>query len=490
MKRLAGGAALGSLLVIMACGQSNTYAPPPPPQVTVAKPVRQLVADYLEFTGNTQAINTVQLVARVQGYLDKILFKDGDMVKKGQLLFLIQQDTYQYQLNQAEAQILQNKANWEHAVIETNRYTKLVQQKAAAQTDLDNWKYQRDAYLAAMKQAQAARDLAKLNLGYARVTAPFNGRMGRHLVDVGNLVGPGQPTASVQPTASGQTTSSGPAITSGQSTTSGQATVLAEINQIDPLYVYFTINEQDLYRVVGETGLSPARAQNLKIPLYLGLINEAGYPHKGYLDFAAISLTPTTGTLSLRGIFPNPDGKIEAGSFARIKAPVEGSRKETILVPDVAVGYDQQGPYVLVVGENNIVQRQGVEIGAKVGDLRAIEGGLKGDESVVVSGMLKAIPGRPVKPVMENQGGAPAERQGKAPGATPTPAPAATPAGSQAAPQGDKPNGTAATTAEPPESAAAAPRAEAPAATQAPLAGNPAPGSGAPQGKKKIKSAS
>src|SRR3974390_356170 len=180
--RLAGWAMTSALLLIMACGESNVYAPPPPPKVTVVQPVRQPVTDYLEFTGNTQAINTVQLVARVQGYLDKILFKDGDIVKKGQLLLLIQLDTYQYQLHQAEAQILQQKANYDHAVIETARYTKLVQQKAAAQTDLDNWTYQRDAYLAAMKAAQAARDLAKLNLDYTRVTAPFTGRMGRHLV--------------------------------------------------------------------------------------------------------------------------------------------------------------------------------------------------------------------------------------------------------------------------------------------------------------------
>ncbi len=413
MGKRAGGAILGGLLLfIMACGQSNTYAPPPPPKVTVVQPVRQPVTDYLEFTGNTQAINTVQLVARVQGYLDKILFKDGDVVKKGQLLILIQQDTYQYQLHQAEAQILQQKANYDHAAIETVRYTKLVQQKAAAQTDLDNWRFQRDAYLAAMKSAQAARDLAKLNLEYTRVVAPFTGRMGRHLVDVGNLVGPGQPTTSGQPIASGQPTASG------QSPTSGQATVLAEINQIDPFYVYFTINEQDLYRVVGQTGLSPAQTQNLKIPLYLGLINETGYPHKGYLDFAAITLTPTTGTLSLRGIFPNPDGKIQSGSFARIKAPVVGSKKETLLVPDVAVGYDQQGPYVLVVDDKNVVERRSVKTGPKVGDRRVIEEGLQGEEWVIVNGMLRAMPGRPVTPVKEVQGETPA---GTTPGGGPSP---------------------------------------------------------------------
>ena len=185
-RKLTDCAIVCGLLAIMACGERNVYAPPPPPRVTVSQPERQPVADYLEFTGNTEAINTVQLKARVQGYLEKILFKDGDMVKKGQLLFIIQQNTYQDQLAQAEAQVLQQKANYDHAVIETARYGRLVQQKAAAQTDLDNWRFQRDAYRAGLKNAQAAQKLAKLNLDYTEIRAPFDGRMGRHLVDEGN----------------------------------------------------------------------------------------------------------------------------------------------------------------------------------------------------------------------------------------------------------------------------------------------------------------
>ena len=178
-----GWAGLGFMLamVICACGERNVYAPPPPPRVTVAQPSRQTVVDYLTFTGNTQAIKTVQLKARVQGFLEKILFKDGDMVKKGQLLFLIQQNTYQDQLEQAKARVLQQKANLDHAVIETDRFTKLVKQKAAAQLDLDNWKFQQDAFRAGMLAAQAAQKLARLNLDYTQVTAPFDGRIDRHL---------------------------------------------------------------------------------------------------------------------------------------------------------------------------------------------------------------------------------------------------------------------------------------------------------------------
>lgn len=369
MGKLAGWAALGGLLLVFGCGQSNVYVPPPPPRVTVAHPVRQPVVDYLEFTGNTQAIKTVQLRARVQGFLDKILFKDGDMVKKGQLLFIIQQNTYQDQLAQAEAQILQQKANYDHAVIETARYTRLVQQKAAAQTDLDTWRYQRDASKAAMLAAQSASNLAKLNLDYTRVTAPFNGRIGRHLVDVGNLVG------------------------------AGEFTLLANLNQIDPLYAYFTINEQDLLRVTGQTGLSPAQAQNLKIPLDIGLANETGYPHKGYFDFAAITLTPTTGTLQIRGIFPNPDGKILPGLFARGRTPIVGSEKTALVAPEVALAYDQLGPYVLVVDDHNVVQHRSVKLGVRVDGSRVVQEGLHDKDWVIIQGQLQAFPGKQVNPV-------------------------------------------------------------------------------------------
>jgi RND family efflux transporter MFP subunit len=356
-------------LVIPACGERNVYAPPPPPKVTVSQPVVRSVVDYLEFTGNTQAINTVELRARVQGYLEKVYFKDGDPVKKGQSLFLIQQDTYQAQLKQAEAQILQQKANLEHAILETARYTKLVQKEAASQTDLDNWRFQKDSLQAAVLAAEANRDLAGLNLDYTTVTAPFDGRIGRRLVDPGNLVG------------------------------AGEFTALARVNQINPLYVYFTISERDLLQVVGETGISAAQAEQIKIPLALGLANETGYPHQGHLDFAAISLSPTTGTLELRGIFPNPDGKMLPGLFARVRAPILGSEKPSLVIPEAAVGYDQLGPYVLVVGSNKIVERRPVKLGAREDSSHVVREGLTGEDWVIVNGQMQAVPGRAVNPV-------------------------------------------------------------------------------------------
>jgi RND family efflux transporter MFP subunit len=379
------GVGLGLLLTLAACGERNAYKPPPPPQVTVTRPERRPVTGYLEFTGNTQAINTVTLKARVQGFLEKVFFQDGDRVKKGQLLFLIQPNTYEDQLRQAVAQILQQEANFRYALIQVGRYTKLVQQKAGAQSDLDNWRFQRDSSQAQVLGAKANRDLAALNLGYTKVTAPFDGRIDRRLVDPGNLVG------------------------------AGEFTPLAQINQIDPIYVYFTINEADLLRVMGQTGKLPGEVGKTKVPLDFGLANESGYPHRGYFDFAAISVTSTTGTLLLRGVFPNPDYQILPGLYARIRGPLVGSAKESWLVPEVAIGYDQLGSYVLVVGENNVVERRAVKVGAQVESRRVIDTGLSGNEEVITNGLLRAIPGKPVTPAQETPPPVPTKEGGPSP---------------------------------------------------------------------------
>ena len=384
---------LGAALAALAgCGERNIYVPPPPPKVTVSQPVRQQVTDYLEFTGNTQASNIVQLRARVEGYLEKVLFKDGDLVKKGQLLFLIQQNTYEAKLKQAEAGVLAQKARFDHAATEFARFSKLVQEKAASQTDLDRWRFEKDGSAASVLEAQAKRDLARLDLGYTKISAPFTGRIDRRLKDPGNLVG------------------------------AGENTLLADINQINPIYAYFTINEPDLLRVIEESKKSPDTATQEKVPVYFGLANEEGYPHKGQLDFASIALSPQTGTLLLRGIFPNPEYKIMPGLFARVRTPV-GEKRQAWTVPQVAVGYDQQGSYLLLVGPENTVERRSVKIGPLAGDRRVIEEGLTGQESVVVSGLLRAIPGRQVTPAKAEAprpapGGAKVSRNGKKKGKT------------------------------------------------------------------------
>jgi RND family efflux transporter MFP subunit len=376
--------AVALLAMALACGERNVYAPPPPPKVTVSQPLKKPVTDYLEFTGNAAAFNTVPLRARVEGFLEKVLFQDGAPVKKGQMLFLIQQDTYEAKLQQAQAQVLAEKAQLEHAQTEFDRYSRLVKQDAAAQTDVDRWHYERDSRRAGVMAAEASVVLAKLNLSYTRITAPFDGRMGRHLKDPGTLVG------------------------------AGENTLLAEINQIDPIYVYFNINEHDLLRVRGKKPKSAEEDQKIKYPVYVGLADETGYPHQGYLDFAAISLSPTTGSLQLRAILPNPDAVILPGLFARVRAPL-AEAKEALLVPEVAISYDQMGPFVRLVNDKNVVERRGVKLGVKDDSYRVVAEGLQGTDRVVVSGLLRAIPGRPVTP--EKSAAPPGPEGAKTPGA-------------------------------------------------------------------------
>lgn len=363
-------AALAGSVMIFAggCEERNTYVPPPPPQVTVSRPSQRQVREYLEFTGNTQPFNTVQLVARVQGYLEKVFFHDGDTVKKDQPLFLIQQDTYQAQLKQAEAQVLQQKASLDHAQTELERFTGLVRQHAAAQTDVDTWRFERDNAKAALIAAEAKRDLANLDLGYTKVVAPFDGRIDRRLKDPGNLVG------------------------------AGEFTPLAHINQIDPIYVYFTINEADLLKIIRQTHIGPGEAEKMKIPASLALSDETDYPHAGYLDFTAISVTPTTGTLLLRARFPNADGMILPGLFARVRVLVVNSEKTALVVPETAISYDQLGSYLLVVDSDNRVERRSVKLGVRVDEDRVIENGINDQDRIIVTGLLHAIPGNKVAP--------------------------------------------------------------------------------------------
>ncbi|HET8833406.1 MAG TPA: efflux RND transporter periplasmic adaptor subunit [Gemmatimonadales bacterium] len=377
---------LSGLLALQAgCKEQPKPQPPPPPKVTVAQPVQQTVTDSLDLTGNTQAIYTVQLVARVVGYLEKVLFQDGQRVKKGQPLFVIQQNTYQDNLRQAEAAILQYRAQLQWTESQLDRYSNLIQHNAAARSDVENWKFQRDTAVANLRAAEAQRDLAKLNLDYTLVTAPFDGRMDRRLVDPGNLVG------------------------------SGGSTVLAQINQIDPLYVYFNISDLDLARLLKVTRGIPGSTDGRKWPVHAGLPSEDGYPHQGYLDFAAINLTTTTGTLLMRGVLPNTDGKILPGLYTRVRVPLE--QRSAMLVPEVAVGHDQQGDYLLVVNDKNVVERRGVTTGPSVESRRVIATGLSGGEWVIVNGLLKAAPGRQVTPEREG------DRAAAPPPAQPGPAP-------------------------------------------------------------------
>jgi RND family efflux transporter MFP subunit len=341
----------------------------PPPEVTVARPGVQNVTDYITFTGNTAATDSVNLVARVEGYLEKLHFTDGARVSKGDTLFTIQQEPYQAQLVQAQAQLATERASLWHARTELKRYSGLLKEDAATQTEVDHWRFESETAEAGVISAEAQISIAKLNLSYTIVTAPFDGRLGRHLVDPGNVVG-----------------------------AMGQPTVLAEIDRIDPLYVYFTIDERDLLRISQRRRVSANQPiAERSIPLSFGVMNEEGFPRQGRLDFASLTVEPTTGTLQLRATVPNHDLGLLPGLFVRIRVAT-AERHGALIVPGDAVSFDQQGEYVLIVDSHNVVERRGVKTGAQVGDGLVIEEGLKPTDWVIVEGLLQAIPGREVNP--------------------------------------------------------------------------------------------
>ena len=359
---------VAAAVTLTAC-KSNNGAEVAPPSVTVATPITQDVADFIDFTGNTVATDSVTLVARVEGYLDQIHFIDGSEVKKDALLFTIQQSQYKAQLQQALAQVDAQKAALWHAKTELVRYSGLLKQDAATQTEVDHWRFEKESSQAGLSNAEAQVILAKLNLSYTEVRAPFSGRIGRHLVNPGNLVG-----------------------------APGQTTPLAQIDQIDPIYVYFTINEGDLLRIISEYNASPARRDGSRVlPCFFGLANETGFPHEGRLDFASVTVAPTTGTLQLRAIFPNPNLSVLPGLFARVRLP-SPIKRSGLLVPGDAISFDQQGEYLLVVDSNNVVHRQGIKSGFQVGTMMVVSEGLKPGDRVIVEGLMQAIPGATVNP--------------------------------------------------------------------------------------------
>jgi RND family efflux transporter MFP subunit len=356
--------------ILEGCQQPNEYVEPPPPAVTVSQPVKRPVTDYLEFTGTAAAVETVDIRARVVGFLESVNFNEGEFIENGQLLFTIDPKPYQAALDQARGELGRHKARLERAEIEFQRTSKLLKQNAASQAQVVKWKEEIGMAKADIVAAQAAVDKAKLDLGYTKVHTPISGRISRKLVDVGNLVG------------------------------AGEYTLLTTVRKWEPIYAYFSINERDLLRA-----MKMAREENItadkpdKIPLELGLANETGYPHKGHLDFVDSTVDPNTGTVQMRGAFPNPGPPhvIVPGLFVRVRMPI-AERENALLVTDRALGLDQGGRFVLVVKDDNVVEQRYVKRGALVEGMRVIEEGLKGDESVVVNGLQRAIPGAKVTP--------------------------------------------------------------------------------------------
>jgi RND family efflux transporter MFP subunit len=361
------GFAVSALVILSACEQ-NAFVPPPPPKVDVAPPVQKPITRYLDATGNTAPIKSVDLVARVQGFLQAIDYEDGSLVKEGTTLFTIEPETYKLKLDQAQAAEAGAQASLKQAESDYKRQVDLVQKQAVSQSTLDTSTSNRDNAQANLQQAQANTRIAQVNYGYTNVTAPFDGIVTAHLVSVGELVGVASPTQ------------------------------LATIVALDPIYVNFNVNEQDVLRVREEARRRGMTVEELrKLPIEIGLQTETGYPHKGTLNYVAPQVNQSTGTLAVRGILRNPDRVLLPGYFVRIRVPFDQS-DNALLVPDVALGSDQAGRYVLVVNAENVVEQRKVKTGPLEGALRVIESGLKPDDKVVIAGLLRAIPGQKVDP--------------------------------------------------------------------------------------------
>jgi len=335
--------------------------------VTIAKPVQKDIVEWDEYTGRTDAVESVNITPRVSGYIDNITFKAGDLVNKGDLLFVIDPRPYQATLDQVSAQLRQAEANQQLQEANFARQDRLRQTGVIAKEDFDTALSNKNQAAAQVLAGHAAVESAKLNLTFTQVTSPIIGRIGREQVTVGNLV-------------------------------QADSTLLTNIVSVDPIYAYFNVDERSILKYqqqVRQGKLADARSE--EVPVYLQLQNEKGFPHQGVIDFINNQFNASTGTLQVRGLFPNANGFLIPGAFVRIR--VAGSpRHQALLITDRAVGTDQGTKYVLVVGAENVVTVRPVELGPEVDGLRVVRNGLKGDEQVIINGIVNARPGSKVSP--------------------------------------------------------------------------------------------
>ena len=374
-KSLAGPALiLVSLLGLAGCSRApSEIPPPPPPVVTVSYPVERNVTDFAEFTGRTAAVDSVKVRARVWGYLDKVNFKEGALVKKGDVLFEIDQRTYKAALAQAEGNLVQVEARLKRLDADLARAERLVATGSMSREEYDKVVGDRGEAAASLQAAKATVNRARLDLEYTKVIAPVSGRVSRFLVTVGNLV---------------------------QSGDQGGGTVLTTIVSVDPIYVYFDVDENTVLRVgklVREGKVKSAREQGVQVPVLLGLANEQGHPHEGTINFVDNQVNPKTGTLRVRGVFPNKDEALSPGMFARVRVPI-GEPHRALLVTDRAIDNDQGQKILYVIDDRNQVASRPIKMGALQDGLREITDGLKPDERLLVTGLQQVRPGATVEP--------------------------------------------------------------------------------------------
>ncbi|WP_020651261.1 efflux RND transporter periplasmic adaptor subunit [Solimonas variicoloris] len=367
-----------ALLVLAAAGLSgcsaqdaSAAAAPPAPEVTVRAVVQQQIVDWDRYTGRFEAVEHVELRPRVTGYIDRVAYTEGALVRKGELLFQIDPRPYQARLDQAEAELARARAQDELAASESARAQNLLQAHAISKEEYDARVSNRGQAGAGLRAARAAVEAARLDLEFTRVTAPIAGRVSRAAVTAGNFVAAGQ-------------------------------TVLTSVVSVDPIYVYFDGDEQSYlkYAELASRGERPSE-RDAALPVYVGLANEDGYPHAGRIDFIDNALDPQTGTIRARAVLANPDGRLTPGLFARLQLAGSGRYAATLL-DERAIGTDQSKKFVYVVDEHGAVQYRAVTLGDTHDGLRVVRDGLQPGERVIVAGQQRVRPGMSVAAKVED----------------------------------------------------------------------------------------
>jgi RND family efflux transporter MFP subunit len=353
------------------CGEPAPPVEPPPAKVGVARPVERNVVEWDEYTARLEAVDAVEVRARVSGYLEAVRFADGEMVHEGDVLFIIDPRPYQATMNRAAAELALAKAQLVLAEKRRQRAAHLVASDAVSREEADTRFAEANQAQAAVQAAEAALESARLDVEFTEVRAPVSGRVGRKLVTEGNLVNGGSGT---------------------------QGTLLTTIVSLDPIYVYFEADERSYLKYVrlAREGTRPS-SRDVQNPVEVGFADEEGFPHKGNMDFVDNRLDPNTGTMIGRAVLPNPDLSLTPGLFARLRLIGSGEYR-AVLIPDSAVGSDQAQKFVYVIEADDTAQYRTVKLGPMIDGLRVVREGLTGDDRVVVSGMQRLKPGAMVAP--------------------------------------------------------------------------------------------
>lgn len=346
------------------CKPENKAVAPPPPAVTVAKPLDDKIVVFREFTGRAEAVEQVEILARVRGFLREITFVEGDPIEANAILYHIEPEQYEAALQAAEARSKEAEAEYRRAKFEFERVEDLFEKKVAAQTEYVDALATYERSEAEILAAKAGVTQAQLDLDYTTIRSPISGRANLSVTDVGNLVGP---------------------------TESG---VLTTIVPWDPIHVYFTVSERNVLEFRRQQARTQEEPEDLTV--YIRLADGTEYPHTGTIDYADNSLDPQTGTLRVRAIFPNPDSLLIPGIFTRVRIPKEPA--EALLVPEVALQRDLAGYFLMISNKENLAERVNVTLGDRAGKYREVLKGLSGDELVIINGLQRVRGGVPVNP--------------------------------------------------------------------------------------------